>query len=85
MSNLEILAILENLRLRYPEHDYIMRVASACVARCFGYHTRNDWTGELSRLGLVDYADYGCAAEMNYFRLIEKADALFLASQEVAQ
>lgn len=82
MSNLEILAILENLRLRYPEHDHIMRVATACVARCFGFRSRIDWTGELSRLGLVDYADYGCAAEINYFRLMEKADALFLAAQE---
>lgn len=85
MSNLEILAILENLRLRYPEHDHIMRVATACVARCFGFRSRIDWTGELSRLGLVDYADHGHAADLNYQRLMEKADALFLAAQEDCQ
>lgn len=75
MSNIEILAVLENLRLRYPEHDHILRVASACVAACFGYKCRADWTGELSSLGLVDYNDHG-AAEINYERLMEKADSL---------
>ena len=75
MTNLEILAILENLRLRHPESDHIMRVASACVAVCFGYKSRIAWTGELSRLGLVDYGDLS-AAELNYKRLCDKADAL---------
>ena len=75
MSNIEVLAVLENLRLRYPEHDHIMRVATACVAACFGYKSRIEWTGELSRLGLVDYNDH-LAAELNYYNLMEKADAL---------
>jgi hypothetical protein len=76
MTDLEILAVLENLRLRHPENDYILRVASACVAACFGFKTRADWTGELSRLGLVDYSDHGHAAELNYKRLMDKADQL---------
>lgn len=83
MSNLEILAVLENLRLRHPENDHILRVASACVAACFGYRCREDWTAELSRLGLVDYNDHGYAAELNYYKLMEKADALVEAKQEV--
>ena len=76
MEHIEILAVLENLRLRYPEHDHILRVASACVAACFGYKCRADWTGELSQLGLVDYNDHGYAADVNYARLMEKADKL---------
>ena len=75
MTNLEILAILENLRLRHPESDHILRVASACVAVCFGYKSRVSWTGELSRLGLVDYNDR-TAADLNYKRLCDKADSL---------
>lgn len=76
MSNLEILAVLENLRLRSPEHDYILRLATACVAACFGYSSRTVWTGELSRLGLVDYADPCGTAGMNYKRLMDKANAI---------
>lgn len=77
MSNLEILAILENLRLRHPESDHILRVASACVAVCFGYKSRADWSGELYQLGLVDYNDRN-AAELNYKRLLDKADSLLV-------
>lgn len=76
MTELEILAILENLRIRHPESDHILRVASACVAVCFGFKRRTDWTAELSRLGLVDYTDHGAAAEINYKRLLDKADSL---------
>lgn len=78
MTELETLAILENLRIRHPESDHILRVASACVAVCFGFPVRADWTGELSRLGLVSYGctpDLG-AAELNYKRLMEKADSI---------
>lgn len=75
MENIEILAILENLRIRHPENDHILRVASACVAVCLGYRSRADWTGECARLGLVDYSDIS-AAELNYKRLLEKADDL---------
>lgn len=81
MENIEILAILENLRLRHPENDHILRVASACVAVCFGYKSRADWTGECSRLGLVDYSN--CAsAEINYKRLLDKADSMLENVQE---
>ena len=73
MEKIEILAILENLRIRYPDHDHILRVASACVAACFGYTCRAEWTGECARLGLVDYNDHGNAAEVNYFRLMNMA------------
>lgn len=76
MSNLEILAVLENLRLRYPEHDHILRLASACVAACFGYKSRVDWTGELSDAGLVDYSNPLGAADLNYKRLLDKADSI---------
>ncbi len=75
MTNIEILAVLENLRIRHPESDHILRVASACVVACFGYMRRTDWTRELSRLGLVDYTD-PMAAELNYKRLMDKADSL---------
>lgn len=75
MENIEILAILENLRIRHPESDHILRVASACVAVCFGYKSRADWTGECSRLGLVDYSNIS-SAEINYKRLLDKADEL---------
>lgn len=76
MTDLEILAILENLRLRHPESDHILLVASACVAVCFGFKRRADWTAELSRLDLVDYGDHGTAAEVNYKKLLDKADSL---------
>ena len=75
MENIEILAILENLRIRHPESDHILRVASACVAVCLGYKSRADWTGECARLGLVDYSNTA-AAELNYKRLLDKADEL---------
>lgn len=75
MTNLEILAILENLRLRHPESDHILRVASACVAVCFGFKSRAGWTGEILRDGLVDYTNLDMA-ELNYKRLLDKADAL---------
>ena len=85
MSNLEILAVLENLRLRYPEHDHILRLASACVAACFGYKSRVDWTGELSRMGLVDYTNPYGTADLNYKRLLDKADSIrFNAEQRDA-
>ena len=78
MSNIEILAVLENLRLRHPENDCILRIATACVASCFGYIRRTDWTAELSRLGLVDYNDIS-AADLNYKRLLDKADTIRFA------
>lgn len=77
MDNIEVLAILENLRIRHPESDHILRVASACVAVCFGYRSRADWAGECARLGLVDCSNIA-AAELNYKRLLDKADALLL-------
>ena len=83
MSNLEILAILENLRLRHPESDHILRVATACVAVCFGYRSRADWSSQLSQLGLVNYSDHGTAAEINYKRLLDKADDILAESSEV--
>lgn len=73
MTNIEILAILENLRLRNPNDDGILRVASACVATCFGYRTRAEWKEECQHLGLVDYSD-PFAAELNYQKLLEKAE-----------
>lgn len=75
MTNLEILAILENLRIRHPESDHILRVASACVSVCLGYKSRADWTSECARLGLVDYSNTA-SAELNYKRLLDKADEL---------
>ena len=73
MENIEILAVLENLRLRHPENDGILRVASACVAACFGCQSRAAWTEECKRLGLVDYSDKA-AAEINYQKLLKKAE-----------
>jgi hypothetical protein len=84
MENIEILAILENLRLRHPEYDHILRVASACVAVCFGYNCRADWTGECSRLGLVDYSNFA-SAEINYMRLLNKADSMLEDALEVSK
>ena len=37
LTELELLAALENLRIRHPESVYILRVASGIVAKCFGY------------------------------------------------
>lgn len=82
MTNLEILAVLENLRLIHPEHDRILRLASACVATCFGFRSRMEWQSELSRLGLVDYSNPFGKADLNYKRLLDKADELRAAKAE---
>lgn len=73
MKNIEILAVLENLRLRHQSEDSILRIASACVAACFGYKSRAEWTEECERFGLVDYSDKA-AAEINYQKLLKKAE-----------
>lgn len=73
MENIEILATLENLRLRHPNDDSILRIASACVAVCFGYQSRAEWSEACERLGLVDYSDKA-TAEINYQKLLKKAE-----------
>lgn len=55
MKNLELLAMLENLRIQNDENDYILRVASAIVAEYFGYTDRHAWTQKLDAAGLVKY------------------------------
>lgn len=75
MEKIEIMAVLENLRLRYPNDDSILRIASACVAACFGYQSRAAWTKECARLGLVDYSNKD-AAEINYQKLLKKAEQM---------
>lgn len=76
MENIETLALLENLRLRHPESDGILRIATACVALCFGYKSRKAWTDELVARGLVNYSDNGESAELLYKELAEKAESL---------
>lgn len=55
MTELEILAILENLRIKNKNDDYILRVASSIVAEYFGYTDRHTWTKKLDSAGLVKY------------------------------
>lgn len=55
MKNLELLAMLENLRIQHSEDDYILRVVSAIVAEYFGYTDRHTWTQKLDAEGLVKY------------------------------
>lgn len=55
MTNLELLAMLENLRIQHSEDDYILRVASAIAAEYFGYTDRHTWTQKLDAAGLVKY------------------------------
>lgn len=55
MKNLELLAMLENLRINHSEDDYILRVVSAIVAEYFGYTDRHTWTQKLDAEGLVKY------------------------------
>lgn len=37
LTELELLAALENLHIRHPADDHILRIASSIVANCFGY------------------------------------------------
>ena len=55
LNNIELLAALEALRIKKPNDDYILRVASAIVAQNFGYKSRADWTEEVRKAGLLSY------------------------------
>lgn len=74
LTDIELLATLENLRISNPNDDYILRVASAIVAENFGYKSRADWTQATRESGLVEYGlfDDVEAAKENYNRLIKK-------------
>ena len=82
MENIETLALLENLRLRHPENDWILRIATACVAICFGYEGRVTWEKELVERGLVNYSDNGESAELLYAELVEKARSFIVKEDE---
>lgn len=59
LSDLEVLAALENLRLTKwnstEDPDFILRVVTAVVAHGMGYSSRVDWTHDLKENGLVHY------------------------------
>lgn len=73
LTELELLAALENLRIRHSESDYILRVASGIVAKCFGYDDRIEWTEKVADAGLVEYRD-SSKAEKHYKELMDKLD-----------
>lgn len=80
LTELELLAILENLRIiKGEDDDYILRLVSGIVAEYFGYSNRADWSGEVRRVGLVKndglYDDYD-AAKVNYEKLLNKLKAV---------
>ena len=84
LTDIELLAALENLRIRYTNDkyasvDFVLRVASAIVAKNCGYNARADWTKFVRNAGLVDYDPWGAltmavTAEINYRKLMEKLD-----------
>ena len=76
LTEIELLAALENLRICHPDNDHILRVASAIVASCFGYTSRIEWTEKALNLGLVEYGlNNGETAKLNYKRLMDKLDS----------
>lgn len=77
LTDIELLAALENLRIQHSDDDYILRVASAIVAKCFGYNDRVEWTEKVAESGLVKYGLYNDteAAKLNYKKLMKKLDA----------
>lgn len=84
LTDLELLATLENLRLckwNTPESpDYIIRVCSAIVAENAGYKSRIEWTEAAANAGLVDYAPLSAIetaeqAKANYKKLNDKMTA----------
>ena len=76
ISELELLAALENLRIMNPNDDYILRVASATVAKSFGYDSRAEWTEKLDDSGLVEYGIYDNIdkAKENYKSIMQKLE-----------
>lgn len=88
LTDIELLAALENLRIKYEndkyaDADFVLRVASAIVAKNCGYNSRADWTKIVRNSGLVDYdvAPTGRTlslqemAEVNYKKLMDKLDS----------
>lgn len=56
LEDIEILAALENLRIkigRKEDADYALRVASAIVANAIGYKDRYTWAHQLREQGLT--------------------------------
>ena len=78
IHELELLALLENLRLRQPNDDEPIRICSAIVAKACGYKSRADWVGELKKAELVYYShdaeEEKEKAEVQYRQLNEKLD-----------
>lgn len=84
LTDIELLAALENLRIRHENDndisvDFALRIASAIVAKNCGYNSRADWTRIVRNAGLVDYDSVGVMpmeanAEINYRKLMEKLD-----------
>lgn len=56
LEDIEILAALENLRIRIGQResaDFALRVASAIVAEAIGYKARAEWASRLRELGMT--------------------------------
>lgn len=77
ITEIELLAILENLRISHPNDDYILRVASAIVAKSFGYNSRADWTEKVREAELVEYGPIDSIekAQVNYKKLMDNLDS----------
>lgn len=83
LPDFEVLAALENLRLRKQNStespDYILRVATAIVAKSIGYNSRADWTAALQEFGAVEYMtdaiEQAQRADLKYQELMNKLDA----------
>ena len=78
LTDIELLAALENLRIKGGDiDDYSIRVASAIIAKNLGYNSRAEWTEKVRESGLVKYGicDDKESAEANYTYLMGKLDS----------
>lgn len=82
LTDLEVLAALENLRIYKQSSndsiDNIIRVCSAIVARNAGFESRTDWTEIISSIGLVNYGimsrtEEEETARENYKKIMQRA------------
>lgn len=87
LEDIEILAALENLRIRIGQRkdaDYALRVASAIVAESIGYKGRSEWSSLLREQGLTasEYDPDGIErAEVLYNCAMGKLDRNYKTNQ----
>ena len=74
LTEIELLALLENFRIIHQNDDYIIRSLSADIALAFGYKSRADWTEKVRESGLVEYGtvhDNPETAKENYAAIMD--------------